>query len=125
MFFELIGAAAWGVDVLTAGPAGKAGAYKQKESTQNRLFAQANFEDRYNTIKADIANITSARAAVKGDPKNGIPADPSQFNLTNLNGVIQICHQDVAGYDADSGKYLLRDFKSAGLPQSVKLSVCK
>ena len=114
------GIAGWAINTALSGPAGQAGAYRQKQSTQNRLFAQANFEDRYNTIQKDVANIAVARAAVKADG-----AVPTQYDKTNLTGAIQVCNQDVADYNADSGKYLLRDFKSAGLPKHVELSMCK
>lgn len=112
----IISVSLWAAGVFTASVRGQAGAYKAKESTTNRLFAQQNFEQLSADIDGYVAKIVIARQAVK--------TSPSDITRTNLTGVQQVCVDAVQQYNADSRKYLLRDFKSAGLPQTRDQKEC-
>jgi hypothetical protein len=107
----------FGFQVGTAEVKGKGQAHIQKESAPNRIFAQQRFEELKTTIDKDIANIAVASQAVKNDPNS--------YNQTNLAGVTQVCNSDVAEYNADARKYLLREFKAADLPHEIPLTICQ
>jgi hypothetical protein len=105
----------WGgyaFSVAMSGPKGVGDAIKQKNSASNWTRAQAEFEDRYEQVKALDRKIKVHREALDKDPSNGILQ-------TNLTGVTSACMSAVADYNADSKKYLMEEFKSADLPYQI------
>jgi hypothetical protein len=109
--------AVFGFNVGTSDVKGRGDATRIHNSATNRIFAQQNFQQRYHDIMdTDVPNVKTAKAAFK--------IDRSTVNETNLVGAMQFCHSDVAGYNADGQKFLLRDFKDKGLPKKIKPSIC-
>jgi len=102
----------WGLKTAFAGPAGRAGAFRQKEDANNRIFAQQTFEQEQHDF---FGYLTKIRTYVP-------PLDSTQ--QTELEGLRQQCINVAQQYNADSQKYLLRDFKSAGLPRTLNASAC-
>ena len=117
LLVALIGGAVWGFQVAFASPAGKGGAYRQKESALNRVQKQEMFQQLNADIDGYIAKIGVAKAAVK--------TSPSEFNRTNLVGIQQQCIDTAQQYNAESHKYTSRDFKSANLPYARNPTECR
>jgi hypothetical protein len=110
--------AVFGFNVGTSDVKGRGDATRIHNSATNRIFAQQNFQQRYHDITdSDVPNVATAQQAVKDDP--------SSYNRTNLTGAVQFCHSDVAGYNADAKKFLLKDFKDEALPKRIEPSVCE
>jgi malate synthase len=109
--------AVWGFGVGTSDVKGRGDAQRIHNSATNRIFAQQNFQQRYHDIvDTDIPNVKTAKQTYK--------LDPSSYNLQNLTGTMQFCHSDVAGYNADAEKFLLRDFRDKGLPKRINPKKC-
>jgi hypothetical protein len=108
----LIGAAWWSIATLTASTAGQAGAYRLKQSTQNRVFAQQTFEQEYADYNGYLAIAKTYTGTLNATQR------------TELSGLRQVCITTAQNYNADAHKYLLRDFKSFDLPQTLDASAC-
>lgn len=104
--------AVWGFKTAFAPRSGKAGAYRTKESAQNRVFAQQTFEQE----DADYAGYLLKIKTYTGPL--------SATRQTELEGLRQLCITVAQTYNADSRKYLLRDFKSFDLPVTLDASAC-
>lgn len=104
--------ALWAGGVLFAPVAGRANAYQQQQSGNNRIFAQQHFEQLYADIQAADRKIGPAEAAVQANPG-------SSYYQTNLDGLENICIDDVQQYNQDAHKYLLKDFRTADLPPQI------
>lgn len=103
--------AVFALTVLWAPWKGKSEAFKQQQSANNRIFAQAYFQDQYNEILAADKKIDVFADAVK--------RDPTQINKTNLTGQIAYCVDAVADYNAEARKYLAKDFRDVDLPEHI------
>jgi hypothetical protein len=118
----LISVGAWGFRVLTSDVKGQGDSIIQKNSATNRIFAQQNFEERYQDILAADRRIDTVYLAWKADK-----TDPTL--TTNLTGTINYCIDAVAEYNADARKFLLEDFKAEDLPDVISntnpLTDCK
>jgi hypothetical protein len=108
----LIALALWAFGVFTSPVAGRANAFKQQQSAGNRIFAQQHFETLYGDIKAADKKLTQAQADVKANPGD-------RYYQTNYDGLVNLCNDDVAAYNQDASKYLLKDFRTADLPQQI------
>jgi hypothetical protein len=118
----LIGALTWGAKVLLSDPVGQGNAIIQKNSSTNRIFAQQNFEERYQDILGADRRIDVVYLAWKSDK-----SDPTL--TTNYTGTVNYCIDAVAEYNADARKFLLEDFKAQDLPDVISntnpLTDCK
>lgn len=108
----LIAFAAWGINTAFAPTAGKAGAFRQKESATNRIFAQQTFEQEY----ADYSGYLAKEKTYTGTL--------TATQATELSGLRQVCISTAQNYNADAQKYLLRDFRSFDLPATLDASAC-
>lgn len=114
VFGLVVYAVLWGLGVVSAPIKGKGDAFKQKESANNRIAAQATFEDLYVDIKATDAKLAPAKQALKADPK-------SQVKQTQFTGLQNYCLDVVADYNAEARKYLAADFRSTDLPYEIDM----
>lgn len=114
----VVSIAAFGFRTGTADIKGRGEAHQQRVSAQNRVFAQQHFQELFNAIEKDKANVGVAKDQLKSNP-----GDP--VAQTNVAGARQVCNTDVADYNADARKYLLRDFKDAELPAHIALDDCR
>lgn len=117
IFFALLGWLLWGLGVIGAPVKGAGDAFKQKESADNRIVQQAEFEDLYNEYKDSLAKIPAAEKALKRDPD-------SVIKNTELTGLINYCIEVAGDYNAESEKYLAVDFKRVDLPYALERDAC-
>lgn len=108
VFFALISGAFFVGRTLLAEPAGRAGAYQQKESANNRIFAQQQFEE----LAAEIT-ATQAKIAAAGKVRETSPEAEIRYQ-----GLISYCASTAAQYNAASRSYTTEQFKAADLPAS-------
>lgn len=117
LFFTFLGWGLWALGVFTSPIKGQGDAFKQQQSSSNRIVQQAEFEDLYAEYQDALVKIKPARDAVKQNPD-------STIKQTELTGLINYC-VDVAGdYNAESRKYLAADFKAIDLPAQLDRSAC-
>lgn len=102
----VIGGIILAINTLTASPRGKAEAYQQKESANNRIFAQQYFEQTSQDIQSTQVKITRAAKAT----------NPTERDRIVLGGLQQYCSSMVAEYNAKSRSYTAQQFKAADLP---------
>ena len=118
----LISIGVWGFRVITSDVKGQGDAVIIKNSANNRIAAQEQFEQLYADIKASDQKITVAAAAVAADPND----KTAQQNLT---GMQNYCLSVVGDYNALARKYSAEDFRSVDLPvqidQSLPSTDCK
>lgn len=112
VFVLLLGAALWGLGVISSPFKGAGDAFKQKQSASNRISAQARFEDLYADIKATDAKLGPAKQALKQNPD-------SQIKQTEFTGLQNYCLDVVADYNAEARKYLSMDWKAIDLPDQI------
>lgn len=110
----------WAASVALSGVTGSGGAIKRNNSTGNRIEQQANYEDLATGYDGYLQKIKLAQTALK---VANTPLD-KQIAETNLEGVQQTCIDTAQEFNADSQKYLARDWKSAGLPATLDASAC-
>lgn len=116
LVFVVLPLAVFGLGIVKAPWVGRADAYKQQQSANNRIQAQALFHDLYNEYQATVAKIPVY--------KNVTGEGNYQANA-NLVGLLSHCADVVGMYNAESSKYLTRDFKDFGLPASLDAAACK
>lgn len=78
---------------------------------RNQIASQENFEDLHAAILAHDKNLDVAAAAVKDDP--------SAFNKTNYNGLVAMCNEAVAKYNAEARKISRGKWMSPDLPYEI------
>lgn len=105
----------WGLQVATSGVKGQGDAQIQKASAKNWTEAQADFHKYYEGVKADDRKINQAAADLKANPND-------QVAKTNLTGLKNHCQDLVATYNTKAQSYLSKDFRDAGLPESINLN---
>lgn len=128
---SVIGAASWGISVATSGPRGAGDVVRQRNDADNRISAQAFFEDTYATIKAQDQKLTDAQNALDEfmaatpQPDN---SDMVQVQLytqqlkakqTTVTGLQQICLTAVGNYNAEARKTIRGDWRSEDLPYQI------
>lgn len=107
-----LGAAGWGIKVLTSDARGKGDAYVQKNSAANWVEAQAEFNQRYQDILATDRKIGAAKVALDAAPDDRILQ-------TNYNGLVNYCLAEVGKYNSAAREYLKKDFRDADLPTEI------
>lgn len=115
----VIGVGAWAWSVATAPVRGQAGAFKEQQSTLNRVQQQAKFEQMAADYDGYLVQIKNAKAALKT-----ASAETRSQRETELIGLRQICVSTAQDFNAESRKYLARVWKSAGLPETLNPSAC-
>jgi len=110
----------WAFGVFTAPLRGQAGAFKQKESAINRVQQQAKFEQIAADYDGYLVQIQNAQVALKS-----ASAETRAQRETELIGLRQICVTAAQDFNAESRKYLARDWKSAGLPERLDPIACQ
>jgi hypothetical protein len=109
--------AVFAFNVGTSDVKGRGDATRIHNSATNRIFAQQDFQQRYNRFKSqDVPNVKTA--------KDTFLLDPSSVNLTNLTGAIQFCHSEAGNYNTDAKSFLLKDFRDNGLPKNLDGKKC-
>ncbi len=101
-----IGAVILVINTIAASPRGQAQAYQQKESANNRVFAQQYFEQTSAEIIATKAKINRA----------GLVLNPTEKQQANLEGLQSYCSTIVGQYNAAGRSYTTQQFKAADLP---------
>jgi hypothetical protein len=127
-------AALWGTGVLTAPWKGKGDAYVKQQSADNWVAAQRTFHQQNNDFTADLGKIKGARqelsqfeGGAKPDPNSisGFQWQQQDTNLrTTLTGLTQNCQQLAADYDTNAQSYLTKEFRDAGLPDTLDAAAC-
>lgn len=112
----LIALGGWAFKVAFSDTKGKGDATVIKNSAENRIAKQEEFEDLYAEYEATLAKITTLSEAAE--------ADPTQFNKTNLTGAKTYCASVVADYNALSRKYTASQFRAIDLPASLDAGTC-
>lgn len=106
------GAAIWGITVAVSEIKGKGDALTQKNSAQNWVEAQAEFNQRYQDILATDRKIGPAKVAMDADPTNTVLQ-------TNYTGLVNYCLSEVGKYNSTAREYLNKDFRDADLPSEI------
>lgn len=117
LFFTFLGWGLWALGVFTSPIKGAGDAYKEQQSSNNRVFQQSFFEDTFADYESTVAKIGPAKDALKNDKDNPLLQE-------QLTGTINYCLDVVADYNAQSRKYLAADFKSADLPVQLDRTAC-
>lgn len=108
----LISGAVWGLTVALSGPRGQGDAIIEKNSAENWVAAQKEFEDRYQEILASDRRIDTAFAA-----KTASPDDRTVEQ--NFYGTVSYCQTIVGEYNALARSFLSEDFRAADLPSEI------
>lgn len=111
-FFVIIGLLSWGFKVFTAPVKGQGDAYREQQSSTNRIASQARFEDLYQEILQSDAKLAPAKAALDVNPKDPIKS-------TEYTGLMNYCLDVVGDYNAEARKYLAKDFRAIDLPPQI------
>ena len=127
----ILSVAGWGISVATSGVRGSGEIVQQRNDADNRISAQAFFEDTYATIKAQDLKLTEAQAdlnefiATNPQPSS---SDLVQVQLytqqlkgkqTTVTGLQQICQDAVASYNAEARKTIRAEWRSPDLPYQI------
>jgi len=111
----LIGAAIWwfsfGAQIVSSKPIGQGEAIIQKNSSENWLKAQTEFEELYAAIETADRNIVIAHQAYENED--------SVFNERNYTGAQMTCQDLIGQYNAKARDYLAADFKAVDLPDQI------
>lgn len=113
----------WAVSTGTAPVRGKAGAFQQQQSANNRVFQQANFEKLNADYQADLTTIKIDMRAISEAQKNNDIQMLGQSQV-DLVGVEAHCAQIADSYNAQGHSYLAKDFMTADLPPTLDGEAC-
>ncbi len=124
-----IGIGLWSFGVFTSDVKGQGDARKIKNSGENRVQAQGQFQTTFNSIKALDAKIVDGAVQLKqfdeANPDVGKsggydPRVEQRGQLQNaVTGPQGQCRNAVADYDAAARTYTLQDFRDADLPKVI------
>ena len=121
----------WGIRVATSDAKGKGNVEIERNSAENRVRAQAFFEQSYQDIKKFDVQIADAQKAygnfIATNPKptadDVVAAQiyTQQLNSrqVTLTGLQQQCQNTVAGYNAEARKTLAAEWRSEQLPYQI------
>lgn len=111
-FFALIGGGTWLFKVATADVKGRGDTTIKINEVDNRLFAQGNFHDLYQEIKASDRKLDQA-AADKADH----PGDT--YFATVYSGLKAHCEDAVGQYNSAANKISQAKFRDESLPFQI------
>lgn len=127
-----IGAVAWAAGVFTSDIKGRGDTIVRKNSANNRISAQAFFEDTYATVKAQDRKIDIAQQALADFQQTPRPSedvvkaqqyDQQLQQLRNeARGLQSICQDAVASYDSEARKTIRSQWRSDDLPYQIDTS---
>jgi hypothetical protein len=115
VFVAVIGGGTWIFKVATADVKGRGDTVIKVNEVDNRLFAQGNFLDLYNEIKASDRKLDQAAA-----DKAAHPGDA--FFATVYTGLKAHCEDTVAQYNAAAQKISQAKFRDEQLPPQIDRS---
>lgn len=114
----IIGISLWAFGVFASGPKGDGDVTRKNNDANNRISAQATFEQLAADITAYGPKISNAVA-----DKTTHPGDT--YYATVLTGLQSACNDAVAQYNADTQKTTMRDWLPAGLPDHYETTICE
>lgn len=112
VFFGLLGAGVWAFKVATSDVKGRGDVVRKVNDADNRLFAQGNFLDLYNEVKATDQKLDGAAA-----DKAAHPGD--SFYETNFRGLVNHCMDARGQYNAAAKKITQAKFRDEDLPYQI------
>lgn len=112
LFVGALSVGIWYFKVATSDIKGQGDATVKVNSADNRLFAQGNFHDLYNEIKASDKKLDQAAADVAANPGDKTYA-------TNYTGLKAHCLDVVAQYNAAARKISQAKFRDEDLPAQI------
>lgn len=125
------GVVTWGLRVATSDTKGRGDTIVRQNSADNRISAQAFFEDTYQGIQRFDTQLTDAnKALVEWQANNPAPSGQSSVELelykqqlnnkqTTTTGIQQQCRNAVAAYNAEARKTIRDDWRSSDLPYQI------
>lgn len=111
----VIGIVAWLFTVGFSEPKGRGDAVIEKNSADNWVSAQKEFNDLYQNILSTDRNIGTAKTAWDADKDNAVLQ-------TNYNGLVNSCNDLVGDYNSLARSYLAQDFRDADLPAQIDMN---
>jgi hypothetical protein len=123
--------AIWGIQVVTSDTRGAGNTEIERNSAENRIRAQAYFEQSFQDIKKFDVQIVDAQKAyddfVTNNPKPSaddlvaaqIYGQQLNSRQVTLTGLQQQCQNTVANYDAEARKTLAAEWRSNELPYQI------
>jgi len=121
----------WGVSVATSDAKGKGNMEIERNSAENRIRAQAFFEQAFEDVQKFDTQIGDAQKAyddfVANNPKptadDLVAAQLYSQQMNNrqvtLTGLMQQCQNTVADYNAEARKTLAAEWRSPELPYQI------
>lgn len=129
VFLPVVG---WGIHVATSGVRGTGEVIVRENDADNRIGAQAFFENAYANIQATDTKINTAAQALAdfeltprpvGDNVAATRYDQQLQQLRNeLRGLQSNCQDTIASYNAEARKTIRNDWRSADLPYEIDQS---
>lgn len=110
-----LAAGAWALTVWFSGTKGAGDVHKDQNSATNQEHWSATYNNDYQQLQADQANLTTLQQAATGP-------GATQQDRTNYLGAQLNCRTDAATYNTDAGNVLGHQWIPAGLPTSVNAS---
>jgi hypothetical protein len=116
VFFGIVGAIVWGVSVAVSDVKGRGDVVRKTNDADNRIFAQENFHQRYQDIKAtdrklDQAAIDAAR-----------PGPGQDAAIVRYNGLVSYCQSVVGEYNTDARRVTKGKFRDEDLPAEIDMT---
>ena len=124
----------WGFRIATSDAKGKGNVELERNSAENRIRAQAYFEQSFEDVQKFDTQIGDAQRAydnfVADNPKPSaedlvaaqIYGQQLNSRQVTLTGLQQQCQNTVANYDAEARKTLAAEWRSPGLPYKIDYS---
>jgi hypothetical protein len=113
VLFGLIGGGIWAFKVATADVKGRGDVVRKVNDADNRLFAQGNFLDLYNEVKAADRKLDQAAADKAAHPHD-------TFFATTYTGLKAHCEDARAQYNAAAQKISQAKFRDENLPAQIE-----
>ena len=120
----VIAAIAITLSTATSNVRGAAGATRQKNSTNNRVFQQQAFQQKYADYQGDIAKIMTAGSALSYDSAHNAAQSILDQDHTDLVGIANHCISVAQDYNAQTQFYLAKQFLDASLPSALDPKAC-
>lgn len=124
----------WGLGVIFSPVKGAGDSYSRKNSADNFIAAQAQFQDDFAQLGQFKANIKAKAEEItaweKAHPNAGQStgwdqaAEHDTQLHSDLSGLTQQCNALVSDYNAAASKYLSEEFRQAELPFALDRADC-
>ena len=125
------GVVTWGLRVATSDTKGRGDTVVRENSADNRIGAQAFFEDTYASVKKFDTQLTDATEALEEwKASNPVPSGASSVQAelykeelnnkqTSMTGIKQQCQNATAAYNAEARKTIRSKWRSQDLPYQI------